>query len=368
MLKVKWSEFKKWHERTQQPQDYKFATHISTFFNSYNTLPLSLKNYDWTETFSHPVVVYYDERITVQTLETLQDFFRQTACDIENIYLVTSHAGGLADWWHLRCKLHLEKTFQIQEWLLCRTMTWPRWMSELHVPSKDKIVKEKRNQYFFSFWGGTNPKIDRLFITLKMCALQHWGIVDCLTDVKYTKQDFVNHAMWLGYFQNVQEEHMIGQLYDQYVSNGKILSSSNFPQFNQSTKGNPNVFRYQGYHWHIDSLCLTTICNETDNMQPWAMISEKTLIPFLHYNFVIPIAYRSVDILESKGFWFDHDIIDYSYQWEPDWLSRLNKMISSIQRSAQLLDNSYFDYFLSRFDRLHENMIRIYDHLNSDCD
>ena len=365
---VTWIDFQNWHTLGRQPETYRFAAHIPKFFDRPQDLPATLLSYDWTQSFGMPQVIYYDERITIATLETLQNFFRARACNIENVVVITSHALGAAEWWQQRSKLYLEKTFKIQEWLLCRTMTWPKWMSKLEILKEDEIKKQKKLRYFFSFYGGTNPKMDRLYITLKVRDLAQFGVIDCLTNVRWTKEQFLNHAMWLTYFQDPSEEQEIMRLYDAYVSNDHIIPSHQFPQLADLPKGNPNIFSYSGYHWRVDSMCLSTVCNETENMQPWAMVSEKTLIPFLHHNLVIPIGYRAVDFLEAQGFWFAHELIDYSYQYEPNWLTRLNLMIQSIKHAQHKIANRYTDFFNDHFVNIRSNALRVYDHYHSTDD
>lgn len=365
---IKWSDFQKWYANKQQPLDYEFACHVASFFDTATDLPQHLITYDWTKSFAKTQVIYYDERLNVQTLEVLQNFLRTRPCNITNLVVITSHAIGVSEWWQARCDLYQEQTFHIHEWLLCRTMTWPLWMSELEIISEQDIRLHKKIHHLFSFYGGTNPKLDRLYVSLKVRDLGSFGIVDCLTPIHWPRDQFVNHAMWLSYFQNTHEEHEIGRLYDQYVYDDHLRPSHALENLQSLPKGNPNIFSYNGYHWEIDRTCLATICNETDNMQPWLMVSEKTLIPFLHHNLVIPLAYRSVELLEQKGFWFAHDVIDYSYQFERDWLTRLNLMIQSVKACHEKLKGNYQTVFSDYFHHIRQNALLVHQHLAGDLD
>lgn len=364
---IKWSEIKHWWNTRQQPSSYLVAAWLTLFVDHDSKLPVSLAQFDWTKSFDKPIVIGYDERVTIDTLRSLQGFFREQPCDITNITVILTYTAGAKDWWERYQNLCLERTFNILEWNCCRSLSWPGFCHELQLLDVPTIMTAKKNlKHLFSFYGGSNSKIDRLYLTLKMRDLHEIGLVDCLCDRWGPCDEFVNHAMYLGYFMDEQEERDIEALYHRYVSNQKLQLSSELDLFKHKVKVRAEQFHYQGFQFAMDSCCLATVINETDNFSPWIMISEKTVRAFLHHNIVIPNSYRAVEILEDQGFWFPHNVIDYSYQYEKDRLRRWRLMIESIKSTDVLIGSNYWNFFTENFANIRSNAQKIYDWYWSD--
>jgi len=372
-----WSDLNRWIHSGQQPHGYEFAAHISRCFAGIKDLPPEISTYDWKRSFDIPQVIYYDERVTVEVVESLHQYLRTQCCDIENIVLLTSHCVGLREWWTKRCELYQERSFRVVEWLFVRTHAWRYHFQDLAMIPKNQVLENKRNlAYLFNFYGGTNPRLDRLYLTLKMRDLDPVGLTDLLCDFSVSHQQILGHAMYLGYFKDSQEEHKMSDLYERYVQDQKLQINPVVHQMRQQAhtvdprgiKAADPRFGSDSYQFWFDSHFLCTVTNETDNTQPWAMVSEKTLRPFWHHNIVIPNAYQSVQLLESKGFWFPHDIIDYSYQEERDWLSRINRMSLSLQKTHDRLQGRYTEYFQDNFDRFQHNARLLQQYHQEDLD
>jgi hypothetical protein len=235
-------------------------------------------------------------------------------------------------------------------------MTWAQHFSDL-TPMDESYIREKKSsiRYLFDSYGGTNPKLDRLYLALKLRGLDDIGVVDLMTPFSITEFQLTAHAMYLGYFKNCQEEQDMSILYQRYVREENLELDPFLHSVSSINKIKNEKLGPHGFQFALDQACLSTVINETDNTQPWTMISEKTLRPFWHHNIVIPNAYQSVQLLESKGFWFPHDIIDYSYQFDVDWLTRINGMLWSLQKTHDQLQGRYTEYFQDNFDRFHHN-------------
>lgn len=364
-----WSDLTRWIHSGKQPHGYEFAAHISRCFAGINDLPLEISAHDWKRSFDIPQVIYYDERVTVEVVESLHQYLRTQCCDIENIVLLTSHCLGLESWWQDRCNLYREKSFRIKEWLFVRTVTWAQHFSDL-TPMDGSYIRAKKShiRYLFDSYGGTNPKLDRLYLALKLRGLGEIGVVDLMTPFSVTESQLTAHAMYLGYFKNCQEEQDISALYQKYVYAGNLELDPFLYSVSSISKIKNEKLGPHGFQFALDQACLSTVVNETDNTQPWAMVSEKTLRPFWHHNIVIPNAYQSVQLLESKGFWFPHDIIDYSYQEERDWLIRINRMLLSLQRTHDRLQGRYTEYFQDNLDRFQHNARLLQQYHQEDLD
>jgi hypothetical protein len=363
MIDISWLALQQWLRDRTQPKNYVFAVWLNEFIGSTDELPECFLNYNWNSSHDHPLVVFYDERVTVRTLEVLHNYFRQQSCDIENIIVVTSHGLGISDWWNDYVSLCHDRSFKIKEWLFVRSIQWQKYFLDLKVPDKKDLSKDI--QRFFNSYSGTNPKVDRQYLSLKLRGLGDMGLVDMISEFAITKQQLINHAYYLGYFKNINEEQCIGSLYDRYVHDRRLVVDPMVDAI-QTNKTKDEIFDFQGSQYQLDRVCLATVVNETDNSQPWCMVSEKTLRPFWHHNVVVHPGYQAISRLQAQGFWFPDDIIDYSYQHEPDWLTRTNLMIQSLERTHHKMSGRYQEYWSDNYQQFRSNALLLERYYRSD--
>jgi hypothetical protein len=69
--------------------------------------------------------------------------------------------------------------------------------------------------------------------------------------------------------------------------------------------------------------------------QNFSILTEKTLKGFLNLQFIIPLGFQSIRHLESLGFLFAHDLIDYSYQDEPNFYKRAQLVSEQVGKLKQ---------------------------------
>lgn len=215
-------------------------------------------------------------------------------------------------------------------------------------------MQDQSIQYLFCHYGGAGATLDKQYLALKLRSLDGIGVVDMLSDFVATREQMINHACYLGYFKNQAEEKLIGDLYDQYVQ-GRSLLLDPVLQTIPTPKVRNEGLDLTGFQYQLDCKCLAVVVGETDNTQPWTMTTEKTFRPFLHHKIVIHVNYRSTSNFEKYGFWFPHDIIDYSYQNETDLLTRTNAMIASIKLTHSHMQNRYQEYWLDNIDKFQHN-------------
>jgi len=325
-------------------------------------LPADFRACDWSQSHGMPTVVFYDELITVDSLKTLHDYFRQQSCDIENIIVVTSHGVGVADWWRHYVALHQQRSFAIQEWLFVRSMRWQQYFQDFRMPDRSQL--DKNITRFFNSYSGANARLDRQYLGLKLRGLGDIGVVDMLCDFTTTKSQLLSHAYYLGYFKDSLEEATIQSLYDQFVQDSRLILDPMIGNI-QEPKVRPTQFG-QGWQYQLDRQCLATVINETNNIEPWGMVSEKTLRPFLHHCAVIHTGYQCTRQLEDMGFWFPHDIFDYSYQKEPDWLVRVNGMIASIESTHNKMAHRYQEYWDDNYQNFRHNALLLEQYFRGD--
>jgi hypothetical protein len=189
-----------------------------------------------------------------------------------------------------------------------------------------------------------------------------------LGQFRIDRQQIVNEAEYLSYFRGSESDRMV-QLCDRYITpDGGVLFEnqlrpSQLPQHNESID-------YAGYHWQIDRHCFAALVRETNMNQPFACQTEKTMRGFLHHQAVVPITYNGVADLESFGFWFPHDIIDYDYQHESDYLRRLDGAMAAVRDLADRLDmDDLQEYFVDNFSSFRHNATLCLEYHSGDrCD
>jgi hypothetical protein len=89
------------------------------------------------------------------------------------------------------------------------------------------------------------------------------------------------------------------------------------------------------YNSNIHSASACQIIRETMDNQNFSILTEKTLKGFLNLQFIIPLGYQAVRYLENLGFLFSHDLIDYSYQDEPNFYKRARQVSEQIDKLQQ---------------------------------
>jgi hypothetical protein len=131
-----------------------------------------------------------------------------------------------------------------------------------------------------------------------------------------------------------------------------------------------------GFIWDIDNQSPCHIIRETENTLPYTIVSEKSAKPFLHFQFPLPISgINAVQKFEELGFQMPHSIINYEYQKDPIFYSRVQKLcreLIRIQNTYTLSDledqlNDHreilqynYNYIASGnvFDKVKNNLIR----------
>lgn len=374
-MSVCWSDIKTWLDSGVTPTtDFDFAAHLDGFindpFDTDNNTDLRVANrlklYDWSRSFYKPQVVYLDERVTSESIIKLHTWFRQQACNIENILLITTHVLGLKEFWKNYLATTNQRGFQIHEWPFCRTKIYEEFFNPLPEFQAYHVLEKRQNlQWYFNWYAGFWPKHDRSYYTLKIAEFENLGFIDAPGKFVMSRQDFLDYAMWCSYF-DADEESKITELYDQYVKDHQLITNSTLPTYHQP-KFKEKFFA--GYQWQVDQQCFATVPRETDLDQPFSMLTEKTLRGFIHGCAVIPTGYQSIEHMQQWGFWFPQDIIDYTYQFEKDTLGRFNKMMASIKQLASSYTLAELtDYQNRNWHRFVHNAELVKKYLETDID
>ena len=101
MIDVKWSDVKRWHkDNSCQPLTYNIAMRIPNtvagneleyigYHVAKSNLSAILSTHNWATSFDKTQVLYLDERVTVNLLIEIHQWFRQNTLNIENIVVVS---------------------------------------------------------------------------------------------------------------------------------------------------------------------------------------------------------------------------------------------------------------------------------------
>ena len=362
VITVNWSDICKRHLTNElQGDEYDIALFVPVSFVNEESVKEKCDQYfgqyDWSRSFTRPQIIYYDERITADMLVAIHNWLRQRAGDITNIIIITTHVAGLADWWTQRCEIYHEKSFTIKEWPFIRTINWQSLFVDMVLQDQAVVKTAKTDMKFlFSYYGGWTQKHDNAYLTLKMMDLFPVSLIDFVAKFQLTKQQMIDYSMFLTYFCDMAEEQHIQELYQEFITQDNtivmhdILTNPTYPRIRAEK------FAGSEFQWDIDRRCFATVCRETDNTQPFGIVTEKTMRGFYHHMAVVPLGYKTVEYLEKYGFWFPQDIIDFSYQHEKGMLARMNKMIQSLKNFSEKYSMDQInEYYQLNFDKFREN-------------
>ena len=319
-------------------------------------------NYDWTKSFSTPQRLVYDEAITSEILIAIHHWLRRQCADITNITLVTTHHLGIASWWKQYCSVMGQQSFSIQERLFTHADRFrQRWFDNItELPKRDWFANSKKIEQVFSYYGGTYATPERQYLVLTLLELSKVGSIDYLG--KFESKDTVTaYSENINYYLDQAEIDQINELFDRHVSPSGTLVQQNMPA--PGIKNEP--IGYQGIQWYTDSTCFASVVRETVVDDRYSCVTEKTLRAFLHHMVVIPVTFQGVKELERMGFWFPHDIFDYSYQTESRFAYRTKHMINSIkQLIANLSISDMQQYYNDNIDKFHANAKLVHIYIN----
>lgn len=273
---------------------------------------------DWSWSFDNRLLLVYDEVVMPEILVGIHEWLRTKSACLDHVHVLFADQP-VRNWWTQWCQLHQQRSFQA-EYVPHSTMNLRYPMaSVVHARSSDEITK------YFSYYAGTWTNHSRNYLLLEMLQYLDHACIDNMAPL-LSQQTIVDYLENITYFCAQKDVERIAKIYDQHVVNRRFVG--NVPGI--KTKNEPLC--YDGLQWHTDRQCLATVIRETRDDLPYPDMTEKTMRAFMHQCMAIPISYGSVDHLESLGFQFAHKVFDYSYQSEPDFFLRVQKLKQSIDR------------------------------------
>ena len=323
----------------------------------YQSLENDFLNFDWRRSFTEKTLIIYDEVLPAEILIHIHGWLRTKCANIENIYLATTHHCGLSQWWKQWCETFHEKSFSIIELTFNRLHYNPTFDFPA-CPNLDFFTSQKEFHYYFSFYGGTYAKRDQTYFLLKLLPLRQHGVVEYIGN-DIDAKTILDYAEYVTYYKNQNKIDTIVDHLEHYFSENKLIDQ---PLSFVAPTAMPYENFFAGHQWAVDRHCFANVVRETINDQPYACVTEKTTRPFLHHQVVIPACYQAVEILENLGFWFPHDLIDYSYQHEKDYGQRIAGLVNVVQNLIQKFSlQDLQHYYQQNQQKFHHNNQLVYE-------
>lgn len=301
-----------------------------------------------TASFNEKLIFVYDEIISVEILTFIHTWFSKQSCDIENIIFISTHTLGMKKWYNDYLKLYGSIGFKVIEATWMTLLMWESSrLSTLTAPPKG--IDNRKLKHYFSYYGGTRSTLEQDALTALVLTRKKFGSIEYMGKFKSDPDQF---DAYLEQITNFKNRELADQLLDIY-KNSKLIDH----------KGSVRCegFTYSGTQWEIDSRSLCQILRETATDIPYSIVTEKTFRTFIHFQIPMPLSgINSVENLESLGFKFCHDLIDYSYQYIPNFITRVQGCLSQINTLANnhslgdleeyILNNK--DIFWHNYDRI----------------
>jgi hypothetical protein len=291
------------------------------------------------KSFNGPTFLIYNETINLEAFLILNKYFSNRACNIENIYLVTSTSIGLSDFAKQYASVMQTSSVKILElpFFFDFYIFKDQGLWNLNIP------KEKKLKYYFTYYGGTYegdpPDRTLLYANFKSrpnCYVDFMGTA-C------TKQKLINYVEQLTGFCDQNFVEFIGNNYDNYVD----------PTHKQQVINTLPLINSQ---WDVDSKALLSITRETSNRDPWATITEKTIRCFLFGIVPMPINGSSlIEYFEREGFLFDHNLLNYNYLKEKNFATRLKQINYQLDLTMSHTLEKFEKYYIDNYDLFEHN-------------
>lgn len=317
------------------------------------------------KTFDHSVVLIYDEAITVEIVTILNSWFSQQNCNIENIFFVTTHTAGLTNWWKDYSKLMGIRSFQIIELPLINYFI--KDMFDKISDNPPLVDNNKNLDYYFDFYGGWGISTrTRDFLTALLLSEANFGYIEYKAGFLKDVNEFDNYL-----------EEITGfcdrAICDKLLSASKKFTAANISlptPLDEILNEVRDLSTDEKYKAVIDfklnadiskrSFC--QVLRETILDEPFSSITEKTLKCFLNLQIPIILTRNGFTELENLGFKFIPNLIDYTYQDEPNFYKRSLLMIKQLHR----LKDNYTLNDLAEIRYVHRDIFKYnYDYIMS---
>lgn len=341
-----------------------YDDHVSTTQGepcyTWELLDKAFEGIDLAESFEQPLLIVYDELMPSRILIDLHFWLRQKCLNIQNIVLINTHHLGVRDWWKQWCNTNHEYSFQVLDVPQPPSMIKNYFSGGVDIIDRaDPIAqKQKHLSHTFSYYGGLYGALERDYLALQMSEFLDTAAIDYLGE--FADPDlFAGYVESLSYYSDQDSVDRLTNAYNTLVKKGKI--KGNLDQFKFKISASKEKLNFRGMQWKIDKHCFATVIKETKANDRYPMVTEKTWRTFLNHSVAIPTSYQAVRYLESQGYWFPHEIFDYSYQDEPSYhyrIEKLKKSLTKLQEQCSIVQMK--EFLVGNRDRFESNARKIF--------
>lgn len=271
-----------------------------------NWLSSEYKFEDVQQSKDRPVILVNYENFYPPVLTEIHEWFINQPCNLKNIYLIMPLTVDCEKWYNNYCDLFNMPKLNV--------IDLPFYCGAVAPDIKDAIDKFQKSpddvlQNYFCFYGGHRPTHENEFLSTVFSTLADIGHVEFSAGYNSSDIEFEEYLNHITYYNDIA-----------FVD--KILSQRKKATFTPNNVSIDDLI-FRLYNQVDTSKSACAVIRETSNNVPFAVFTEKTLRSFLNYQITIPLSYKGVTELENYGFKFLHDIIDFSYQFEPLFYKRV---------------------------------------------
>jgi len=295
-----------------------------------------LNKVDLTKSFNSKLILIYDEVLPTEILLAIHFWFHKKCCNLKNIILITTHTMGVEKWYQQYLRLFGYNGIRVIEAPLISTTYTKHKLTFSPIISKfNKDLK-----FYFSYYGGSYGSLERDFLATIFLDI-NLGYVDYMAGFTSNINQFNNYS-------EQQSNFLDRNFVDQII---QVRKNTNFKITTQEFA--EPFGKKDGFQFNLDCQSACHIIRETMNDTPYSIVTEKTIRSFLHKQIPIPLGLEAIDNLEAVGFKFDHNIIDYSYQFESNFYKRMKLVCKQIEN----LSNNYTLKDLENYFSAHEDLL-----------
>lgn len=298
--------------------------------------------------FDGPLYIVYQEYVTEFILDLLHKWISGSACNRDNIVLITETAG-IQNYYTKYCEFNRTKPLKIVE--------APAFLGGHYTLPVLKSVSSSENtkqiEHVYSYFGGTYETDFEKTLAFILLYNPNIGYTERLFEFG-DKRILERNLEILTEYMDVDCINSVLDKYDSLL-NTKDSTFAHIPGKKHFVAESMNYF------WSIDNKCFANVIRETSEIvhPGFTYFSEKTARCFFNNSIPVPLSGADTNWLNELGYWIP-DIVDYGYLKETNTLKRLQLVVKEMTRLSTL---NLTDYYNENWDNiLHNRNNLLYNH------
>lgn len=258
------------------------------------------------KSFHTKIIFVYNEVLWPKILIEIHEWFINQPCRLDNIYFVSAFTVGAARWYSQYCHMMNQPSMNFID-VPCY---WALLLPQLRNSSLTGSPCIGRDlKYFYDYFGGNKSTSENKFLAAVFHMDRPHGLVEFRGGYG---DDLDNMQTYLERITAYSDPDTVKQIIEQIIQGSDCIDPVDYQQIYTEV-----------LEFHKTTGSAINVIRETYNNSPFTVLTEKTLKCFCRQQIPLPLSYYGVKNLESIGFQFNHDLIDYSYQSEPIFYKRI---------------------------------------------